>query len=61
MIGKELTELRKEIDDCERTLTSIGSVNLRALEIYDAVENEYNSLINKKIVVRLKIIFFTYL
>ena len=40
--------IRKEISDFERMLSSIGTVNMRALEIYDAVEKEYKGLLEKK-------------
>ncbi|MBW2983544.1 chromosome segregation protein SMC [Candidatus Woesearchaeota archaeon] len=41
-------QLTKEINKFERLRESIGSVNMRALEIYEDVEKEYNSLIEKK-------------
>lgn len=41
-------DLKKEIADFEKMKDNIGSVNLRALEIYDAVEKEFNSLTEKK-------------
>ncbi|MBI4141480.1 AAA family ATPase, partial [Candidatus Woesearchaeota archaeon] len=47
-LKKSDEELKKEIEEHERMLVSIGSVNLRALEIYDAVEKEYNGLIEKR-------------
>jgi chromosome segregation protein len=37
-----------EIKEFERMLSNIGAVNMRALEIYDAVEREYNELVQKK-------------
>lgn len=51
--GVELTDksddiLQKEIKECEKMRENIGSVNLRALEIYDTVEKEYHGLLNKK-------------
>ncbi|RJQ19358.1 chromosome segregation protein SMC [Candidatus Woesearchaeota archaeon] len=41
-------QLKKEINEFERMMAGIGSVNLRALEIYDAVEREYQVLMEKK-------------
>ena len=40
--------LKKEISACEKMRENIGSVNMRALEIYDTVEREYNGLVSKK-------------
>jgi chromosome segregation protein len=41
-------QLKSEISKFERLRESIGSVNMRALEIYEDVEKEYNSLLDKK-------------
>jgi chromosome segregation protein len=41
-------DLKKEISKFERAKDSIGSVNMRALDIYDDVEKEYNTLLEKK-------------
>lgn len=41
-------QLKKEINDFEKMRENFGSVNMRALEIYDSVEKEYNSLTEKK-------------
>jgi len=41
-------ELKKEISKFEKMRDDIGSVNMRALEIYEEVENEYNKLLDKK-------------
>ncbi len=40
--------IRKEINEFERMLEDIGNVNMRALEVYDSVEKEYNDLVKKK-------------
>ena len=48
ILNKEEEELRKEINQFERMVQDIGNVNLRALEIYEAVEREYNILMEKK-------------
>ena len=41
-------DLKKEIAEFEKMRTNIGNVNLKALEIYDTVEKEFNSLQEKK-------------
>ena len=41
-------QLKKEISDFEKIKENIGSVNMRALEIYESVEKEYKSLLQKK-------------
>lgn len=41
-------ELRKEIKDSETFLLKAGNINMRALEVYDLVEKEYNELVDKK-------------
>ncbi|HSU72628.1 MAG TPA: chromosome segregation protein SMC, partial [Candidatus Binatia bacterium] len=51
--GVELTDkpddvLAKEIKEAEKMRENIGSVNMRALEIYDTVEKEYQTLTQKK-------------
>ncbi|MBW2969744.1 chromosome segregation protein SMC [Candidatus Woesearchaeota archaeon] len=43
-------QLKKEIGDFERMMANIGSVNMRALEIYETVEKEYGVLLDKKAV-----------
>ncbi len=46
--NKSEEQLKKEISSFERSLAGIGNVNLRSLEIFDSVEKEYNSLVEKK-------------
>ncbi|MGV8169333.1 MAG: chromosome segregation protein SMC [Candidatus Nanoarchaeia archaeon] len=46
--GKPVEEIKREISDFEKMLENIGAVNMRALEIYDSVEKEYNKLMEKK-------------
>lgn len=46
--SKSEEHLKKEIADFEKMMANIGSVNLRALEIYDAVEKEYDNLQEKR-------------
>jgi chromosome segregation protein len=45
---KDEEQLKREIHRFEIMVEQVGSVNMRALEIYDAVEKEYNSLLEKK-------------
>ncbi|MEK6874725.1 MAG: hypothetical protein AABX52_03180, partial [Nanoarchaeota archaeon] len=45
---KSEEELKKEIDNFEKMREHIGNVNLKSLEIYDAVEKEYNVMHEKK-------------
>ncbi len=40
--------LKAEVSKFERSLALMGNVNLKALEIYDEVERQYNSLLQKK-------------
>ncbi len=46
--SKQEQTLRKEIGIWEGVITRIGSVNMRALEIYDSMEQEYTKLTSKK-------------
>ncbi|MBI2136624.1 chromosome segregation protein SMC [Candidatus Woesearchaeota archaeon] len=39
---------KHEIDKFEKMVSNMDAVNLKALEIYDTVEREYNSLLEKK-------------
>ena len=45
--GVELDKLKEEIRDFEKMMNNLGNVNLRALEIYDEIEKEYNILQDK--------------
>ena len=45
---KSEEDLKREIWEFERMVDRLGNVNLKALEIYDSVEKEYNSLIEKR-------------
>jgi len=47
-LKKPEDQLKKEIADFEKMRANIGNVNLKALEIYDTVEKEFNSLVEKK-------------
>ena len=46
--AKNEEQLKGEISKFERLKSEIGSVNMRALEIYEQVEKEYNKLLEKK-------------
>ncbi|MBR9690698.1 AAA family ATPase [Candidatus Woesearchaeota archaeon] len=46
--SKPLDEIKKEIGQFERMVQDIGAVNMKALEIYNNVEDEYNKLLDKK-------------
>ena len=48
LTSKTEDELKNEINKFERMKEEIGTVNMRALEVYDEVEKEYNSLLSKK-------------
>ena len=51
---KSLDDVRKEIKDFEKMMEDFGSVNMRALEVYDSVEVEYKKLNEKKEKLRLE-------
>jgi chromosome segregation protein len=46
--GKTEEELKKEIWQMERQMEAAGNINMRALEVYDQIQAEYDSLIEKK-------------
>lgn len=46
--NKSLPELQQEINKFESMLTQMSAVNLKALEVYEQVEQEYSKLIDKK-------------
>ncbi|MBI4149323.1 chromosome segregation protein SMC [Candidatus Woesearchaeota archaeon] len=48
LVQKPEEELKKEIAAFERMMVDIGNVNLRALEVYDSVEQAYGELLKKK-------------
>jgi len=48
IIKKPEEDLKKEITQFERMVQDIGTVNFRAIEIYDSVEKEYNNFLKKK-------------
>ena len=47
-LTKDEQQLKNEISKFERLREQIGSVNMRALEIYEEVEEQYKSLLEKK-------------
>lgn len=51
---KPLDEVKKEIREFEKLMADFGSVNMRALEVYDSVEIEYKKLNEKKEKLRLE-------
>lgn len=46
--NKNIDELRKEVARFEVILSQMSAVNMKALEIYEKVETEYNSLVDKR-------------
>lgn len=46
--NKSEEDLKKEISQLEKMTQQLGGINMRALEIYEKVETEYNKLIEKK-------------
>ncbi|GIU69559.1 MAG: hypothetical protein KatS3mg002_0795 [Candidatus Woesearchaeota archaeon] len=46
--NKPESEILREIAQFEKLLLDIGAVNMRALEIYDVIEKEYKTFIEKK-------------
>jgi len=47
-VNKSEQQLKQDIDKFEKIMSNLGAVNMRALEVYDEVEREYNALIEKK-------------
>jgi chromosome segregation protein len=47
-LNKPEEKLKEEIAESEKLMITIGNVNLRALDIYDAAEKEFNELVQKK-------------
>ncbi len=47
-LDKSEEALKQETYNAERRLANIGAVNMRALDIFDAAEKEYNTLMEKK-------------
>lgn len=45
---KSDAQLKREITQFENMVANLGSVNLKALEIYDNIEKEYKQLLDKK-------------
>ncbi|HLC46620.1 MAG TPA: chromosome segregation protein SMC [Candidatus Nanoarchaeia archaeon] len=48
IVNKSEQDMRKDIGIAEGVLTKLGFVNMKSLEIFDQVENEYNALTSKK-------------
>jgi len=45
---KPVDQLKQEIEKFEKIVSDIGNVNMRSLEVYEEIEKEYQSLLNKK-------------
>ena len=45
--GVSIESLKKDISDFERMMNNIGNINMRALEVYDEVSEQYDSLLGK--------------
>ena len=45
--GVSIESLKKDISDFERMINNIGNINMRALEIYDELANQYDALLGK--------------
>ena len=50
--NKSKDSIKRELSEFERLTADLGAVNMRALEIYEQVETEYKSLLDKKIILR---------
>ncbi len=46
--NKKESELKFDIERSEKLIVEMGNINLRALDIYDKVEQEYNNVLKKK-------------
>ncbi|MEN9626388.1 MAG: hypothetical protein RL557_716 [archaeon] len=46
-IALPIEKLKERLDHAEETLTRIGSVNMRALEVYDTIKGEYEKIKEK--------------
>ncbi|MBT3537009.1 chromosome segregation protein SMC [Candidatus Woesearchaeota archaeon] len=54
IMNKSVDQLKQEIYNAERRIERMGSINMRSLEIYDQIEKEYHSLVEKKERLRLE-------
>lgn len=48
LVDRSTGELKRQITSWEATLVRLGSINLKALEIYSTIEHEYSELVKKK-------------
>ena len=48
IVKKPIAELKSEVQRFERMMQQMGAVNMKALEIYENVEKEYQELMKKK-------------
>lgn len=47
IIKLPLTQLQEKLDAAQNTLNTLGTVNLRALEVYDEIKKEYDAVAEK--------------
>lgn len=52
--GMTIPELKDEINKYENMLKNLGNVNMRALEIYNQAEKEYNNILEKTSTLKLE-------
>lgn len=48
LVDKQAGELKRQITSWEATLVRLGSINMKALEIYSTIESEFAELLKKK-------------
>jgi len=46
--NKSESDLRFEVEKCEKIIAEMGNINLKALDVYEKIEKEYNSILEKK-------------
>ena len=46
--NKSEEDLHVEVKEAERAIDRMGNINMKALEIYDNVKEEYDNLVAKK-------------
>ncbi|MGB9749213.1 MAG: chromosome segregation protein SMC [Candidatus Woesearchaeota archaeon] len=42
------SDLKFEVEKCEKIIAEMGNINLKALDVYEKIEKEYNSILEKK-------------
>ena len=48
IVKKPLEELKKELSECEEKISKLGAINLKALELYDRIFEQYSEMLEKK-------------